>query len=1071
MAAIEIPGFRILSIIGQGGMGTVYKAKQLSMDRLVAIKVLSADLCKDQTFATRFVREARSLAKLNHPNIVSAIDVGECNGVYYYVMEFIEGRSVSDHIKAEGRLQEFRALEIAIEVAQGLSHAARHKMIHRDIKPQNLLLTPDGRVKICDFGLAKQTEMKREESDQVTIATTFLGTPMYASPEQAKGEKEIDVRSDLYSLGATLFYMLTGQPPFNGNSGMEIMAKHLTEPPPSPRRRSPDITDFTCRIVLKLLQKDPAARHQNPDELIADLQRARKSSVIAPSARPGARVSRRIDTRTHPVQKSSAAPIVVGIVLAVVALGLGLAFLAGGSKPPRTPPNPPPVAAKPEPRPPSLPAPDPAEEQFKRDLRAYLDRRKELWDREAPQRVSEPYETLSQFIEKSKGTSLQARWVEEQKKFISETDEKIAPIWTRFKGQAEIPAAVGQFGKALDALSEFPRELAAFAEQKPTAAGAELNALRADLERKIQSKLDQDMKAIQTARAAKNFEEAWRVAQAMALYLDASRLDLLMDQRLALVQAEYDSIMVQPPTAAASRKAQDRMNDVAAKQATHAPVAALAKELAARALKDFEAYLKNAQIKAAEAFAVLRSRLEEALSRRDTPMARKILAEFMFGEKYKTEQAALRATMPGVDALRSTLEQKSVIADASAFENQVDKLRPDPTTPAGEAILYARFSVLLEAFYSHALAGLDSSRTNSARLRSALTPALKGASRLDEVTSFSAVGISVAAEIKKNNDISKVILVISPYGENSMDHEDVVMFAKVSIPATDPALPIQIALHYYFMKMWAKAAEALEKVNDPMLASIRERVLSEVAKLPPPEPKPADPEPPKEPAKKPPKAVKAPKYPFKGRWKELSGGLVEVTYDFSDAIQLEDFETGTFFGQNGVKAEWKNKALRLEGQGTYLWKALTEDDVTIEVTYTSDNEGFGLLVHAEGDNRQGYLSYIDFDTSFGGQWAKGFFNDTILTFKLPLDFRDWRSINPLARAQGAAVTKNARGAAWMRRKPDSVEAGKDTKKAEGKNNEYAQGRTGILMGESNLTIHTIKITAKVNAAWLKEQGQ
>jgi hypothetical protein len=319
--------------------------------------------------------------------------------------------------------------------------------------------------------------------------------------------------------------------------------------------------------------------------------------------------------------------------------------------------------------------------------------------------------------------------------------------------------------------------------------------------------------------------------------------------------------------------------------------------------------------------------------------------------------------------------------------------------------------------------------------------------------------------------------MIAPMGETYMDHEDVVTFARLAYPPGDPMFNVRAALHYYFMKQWAKAAEAFEKVTDPSFSPIKERVKDELAKLPPPAPPdpqnpPPNPDPPKPEPKKPPAKAKAPKYPFRGKIKEEANGYITVTYDFTEEAQLDDFAGSSFFGQNNVKATWrKDKTLRLEGGGAYLWKPTLDDDVTIEVTFTSDGEGFGILVHNEGDNRAGYLSDIDFDTAFGGGYAKNFLNDNCLIYRLPLDFRNWNSLKPLVTKGGAPVKKAVKSTAWARRKGDVIEAGLGSVTASVKNGEFSMGQTGLLIGDSNLTIHTIKITAKINAKWLKEQQQ
>ena len=306
----QIAGYRLLERLGGGAMGTVYKARQISLDRDVAIKVLSPELADDPAYVERFLREAKAVARLNHTNIISGIDVGDANGVKYFVMEFVDGSTVASLLRRGGSMDEERTFLIAQQMARALEHAAKNGLVHRDLKPENILITRDGIAKLCDLGLAK-VEDQRSSGD----ASHRMGTPDYISPEQARGEANVDIRSDLYSLGATLYHMLLGRPPFEGPNAPSVMAKHLTELPKSPRQIDPSITSLGEVIVLRLLQKRREDRFQTPaellqrvDELVKSLQAARgvvagpaagmapsplAATVQAPTPFPAAPVSRR----------------------------------------------------------------------------------------------------------------------------------------------------------------------------------------------------------------------------------------------------------------------------------------------------------------------------------------------------------------------------------------------------------------------------------------------------------------------------------------------------------------------------------------------------------------------------------------------------------------------------------------------------------------------------------------------------------------------------------------------------------------------------------------------------------
>ncbi len=282
-SSVKIAGYEILEKVGQGGMGAVYRAKQLSLDRIVALKVLVPSLAQDPSYIERFFREARAASRLVHPNIVYAYDVGQSGPYYYLAMEFVDGETVLEIIKREGPIPEKRALRIAAQVANALDCAYKAGMVHRDIKPDNIMVTRKDEAKLCDLGLAK-----RADTGSKTGVGLAVGTPHYISPEQAQGRQDVDVRSDIYSLGASLYHMLTGQPLFSGPSSAVIMTHHLSSEAPPPRSIRPEISEGACRLLEKMLAKDPDDRYQTPADLIADLDcvsRGRAPKMVLPPGR------------------------------------------------------------------------------------------------------------------------------------------------------------------------------------------------------------------------------------------------------------------------------------------------------------------------------------------------------------------------------------------------------------------------------------------------------------------------------------------------------------------------------------------------------------------------------------------------------------------------------------------------------------------------------------------------------------------------------------------------------------------------------------------------------------------
>jgi tRNA A-37 threonylcarbamoyl transferase component Bud32 len=265
-----IPGYEVLELLGAGGMSSVYKARQSGLDRLVAVKVIRRDQLDPRTALARLKKEAQMLSRLDHPGIVRSIDFGEAGDLVYFVMELVEGRSGKELLAERGRLPLREVLKIGEEVALALDHAASHGVVHRDVKPGNLLLARDGSVKLTDFGLA------RGVSDRsLTQAGITVGTPQYMSPEQVKSPKRVDLRSDLYSLGATLYQLATGRPPFDGENVGEILHEVLYGRPQPPEQFDPALPPAFSRVLARLLARDPARRYPSGAALIEDLERVR----------------------------------------------------------------------------------------------------------------------------------------------------------------------------------------------------------------------------------------------------------------------------------------------------------------------------------------------------------------------------------------------------------------------------------------------------------------------------------------------------------------------------------------------------------------------------------------------------------------------------------------------------------------------------------------------------------------------------------------------------------------------------------------------------------------------------
>ncbi len=264
----DIAGCRVMRKLGQGAMGAVYLAEQKSLRRTVALKVLDPKFSRDATYIERFVREAQAAARLTHYNIVQVFDFGNDGDIYYILSEFVDGGTVQQLIDAEGVVDPAKANEIMLQAARGLGVAQDNAVIHRDIKPDNLMLTKDGVVKIADFGLAKLVA----DDSAVTQSGMIVGTPFYMSPEQAKG-LPLDGRSDIYSLGVTYFHMVTGQIPFDADSVIGVLLKQISAERPDPVAINPALPPSVGPVILRMMDRTPEGRYQTARELVDTLER------------------------------------------------------------------------------------------------------------------------------------------------------------------------------------------------------------------------------------------------------------------------------------------------------------------------------------------------------------------------------------------------------------------------------------------------------------------------------------------------------------------------------------------------------------------------------------------------------------------------------------------------------------------------------------------------------------------------------------------------------------------------------------------------------------------------------
>ncbi len=555
--ALQITGYQILTKLGQGGMGAVYKARQVSMDRVVALKLLPSRLAQNKSYIDRFYQEARAAGRLNHENIVRAYDVGESSGLHFFSMELIEGENVQSMLRKQRQLDEKLVLDVALQIARALEHAHKHSLVHRDIKPENIMITVDGVAKLCDLGLAKDTS----GDSSLTQVGTCVGTPHYIAPEQARGEANIDIRADIYSLGASMFHMLIGEPVFNGPSPAVVMTKHLTEPVPPPNSLRPEISQPTSSIVLKCMAKEREARYQSPEEMIADIEAAMAGGVVSEptvlkAAAPKTAGTKRMKDTRHgqavsaPILRSQPPPpsgspmgMIAGIA-AMVVIGVVVAIMAGKDKEgPPPAPNPPPKVGVLDPGPvnpvpPVVAGPTQAEEDAaKIGLENVEEFRKEYG--KDPKRFVEVVQMYEEFIAHKEFKF--TKWAPEAKKSLEgykkEIEAEASRLLEPIEKTAAGLAAEARFLDAANAFSDFPIEIAF------TEAGGRAARARDGYMRQAHDKVEGDLRKAEQLGSDRKYGEAKALLEAAKPMCDATQLAQVTDLLGKIEQARvsYES--------------------------------------------------------------------------------------------------------------------------------------------------------------------------------------------------------------------------------------------------------------------------------------------------------------------------------------------------------------------------------------------------------------------------------------------------------------------------------------------------------------------------------------------------
>ncbi|HKS15988.1 MAG TPA: serine/threonine-protein kinase, partial [Planctomycetota bacterium] len=660
--APEIPNYQILDVLGSGGAGTVYRARQVSMDRIVAIKVLSPRLAKDQNYLDRFFREARAAAKLSHPNLIVAHDVGAHAGTYYMVMEYVAGATLQQLLDSQGALEESRVVDVAIQVSKALEVAHRNGMIHRDVKPANILLGSDGQAKLFDLGLAREGVGASEGK--------AVGTPRYISPEQAKDSPNVDIRSDLYSLGATMYHLVTGQLPFQAETGQQMLAKHVAEKLVPAHVRNPKVSTDLSAIISRLMEKHPDNRIQRPADVIAALESIRsRRARPAPKPAPAPIAAPTPFPRPMPMPIRYSRPRSGGggkivAILVLVGIGIGIFMFKDRITEAFKTRDFTKLTAPPGPRP----------DQVAFDEAA----RRELADLDASANADGAFEAIAgilngydEYRQKHRGTSHDTAAVASRTAYLKRAEVVAQGEMRKIREQEQALLAAGKYRDVHQLYSRFP---ARFLETTPT--GSDVKDELKGLAERISEQYTRDKAQLQERLRERKYDEALALISAMEEYA-------LPDQLIEVGE---------------KRRALEGLRKVG--------------EGSAAAMEVRDKYL------------LLDARLRDSLATKRFREAIQALAEFLFGEWSNAEKPLLRVEGVDYEALKAELEAKPI--DLQKVLGRIEAGMGDPAnlaeaSTAQSVLLDLRNAVSLELFKARVMEGLE--RTAKAVPRETWTPA------------------------------------------------------------------------------------------------------------------------------------------------------------------------------------------------------------------------------------------------------------------------------------------------------------------------------------------------------------
>jgi len=823
--------YKLEQCIGSGGMGEIYRARRTHIGDTVAVKVLRGDVVEDEKSRQRFYREARAAAMLHHPNAVVIHDFGEdADGTAYIVMELLIGRSLRQVLSQESSISAVRAYGIIRQASAALDAGHRNGIVHRDIKPENIMLTSAGAAKLCDLGLAKQT---KGDSD-VTMDGTSVGTPNYISPEQARGEEKIDIRSDIYSLGASLYHMAVGAPPFSGANPMVVMTKHVTEYAEPPKKRCPSLSEGYSSLVVKMMQKRREDRPQDPEALIHDLERLLNGEPLAAPTvartptqipRPVTHHGHRSPTSVALQNKSSSAGLVAVVVVGVLAIGGAIVVFSNmGSgetaKPvtlPPKPPNPPPGTG----------GVDPAE-QARRDVQNF----RELTDPQfgntsKSDRFTEPYATIVRMIEKFKSANnfaAQRIWGDELAVYTAKVNTLITTkYFGGVKTRAEEHYNAGRFLKALDELTKFEDVYKYFRNDdrvELTQAGKEFAELHSRVDKGVtDAYLASKLQADQAFRDPKRRDEAYGMLDAAAESGTAEQRDAIERDRSNYLQIDVGDSMQGATGPDAAAKGADRLAALRKLHSRNTAVLAQLDRLAERIRTDATQATSAA---ATQAMAVYSGRFrpafDEALRRRDLLAGRKALYDLYFGTPAamqtvflpsSTDLGMLKAYL---DPLRAASADAAKIAALAEQGIDFTAMRSSQYEAARELYVDLRIIALLEDLLDQACAGAAPASRDPAKFKTGYSALLSPASQVEPGPRKAGEEPGLLVTIGS----TKSPLALTPAGKQAATEDDIVALAKRAPSASSDALfPLKAFYLYVLADRNREAKDWYDKLASP----------------------------------------------------------------------------------------------------------------------------------------------------------------------------------------------------------------------------------------------------------------